>query len=544
MHARRRHANTISPSLILNTRECAFYLGLLFERAAHRFPEAEITLDHPVGTSESLNVTYSYAELADHVADLAARLQRIGVKPGEHVAIHKDDNFDIPLLACAAARVGAVPVLMSSALEPLIVERLLARLDDPWLVTNTRRLNGELGVILKARGIARTILAAGDAVADAIALADYGSSARAPAIRMHKMVPALITHTSGTTGVPKLMVHCAEALWHRLLPQQLIAYPIRHKERIALCMSFVHSRFYHSLGVFLGYGNPLAVLVDYDPDHVRAFFARWRPGLVETHPNNFVDWEELADAPDGPLASVRYYSSTFDAIHPRTMQRLLQASKRRAPLLIQLYGQSETGPITGWFYTRRSIARIDGRCVGVALPGFIRLRAVDEQGRRLPRNKIGHLEVRSRGRVLTYVGEHERYLQQAVGDWWRLGDMGYLDYFGRLHLTDRAIDRIEAIESNLEVEDKLLERLPELREVIIVPNEDGQPQPIVATRKDAALDAERWAEAVVDLRELLEPIQWAFDDFPRTSTWKVRRLEIRARLQAERIPNDGSSATV
>src|SRR6185295_12262516 len=149
-----------------------------------------------------------------------------------------------------------------------------------------------------------------------------------------------------------LALHYPQAMWNRLVPQKMLGWPTRG-ESAALCMSYVHSRFYHLLGVFLHYGSPLLILVDHDPQSVGPRLVRARPSIVETHPNTFVLWEELADAPGAPLSTVRCYGSTFDAIHPRTVQRLLGASHRRMPYLIQLYGQSETGPVAASWFTRR-----------------------------------------------------------------------------------------------------------------------------------------------------------------------------------------------
>ena len=48
--------------------------------------------------------------LADVVEELAGRLWAAGVRPSEQVVVHKTDNVDIVLLACAVSRIGAVPV--------------------------------------------------------------------------------------------------------------------------------------------------------------------------------------------------------------------------------------------------------------------------------------------------------------------------------------------------------------------------------------------------------------------------------------------------
>ncbi|MBW1597386.1 class I adenylate-forming enzyme family protein [Streptomyces sp. JJ38] len=516
--------------------ESAFYVGLMWEKAARKFPATPVTLDEPLATLPGLGTRFTYASVADVVADLASRLWHLGIRPSEHVAVHKNDNFDISLLASAVSRIGAVPVMVSAALPGEIVGKLLQRLDRPWLITDAAKLAGPLDGVPVRELTHETVLAGTTGFDGLRMIADLDDVPRRPAVKLHPTHPTLITHTSGTTGVSKLMVHNARGLFHRLLPQQLIAWPVRGKETVALCMSFVHSRFFHSLGVFLGYGNPLVVLHDPDPDKIGPTFVRHRPGLVETHPNNFIQWEELADAEGAPLSSVRYYSSTFDAIHPRTIQRLLAASTRRRPMLVQLYGQSETGPISGAVYTEKGAAAMDGRDVGYVLPGFIRLRVVDDAGRPVPKGRPGHLELRGRSTVMTYLGEHERYLRNKNQGWWRLGDMGYLGRFGKLHLIDREIDQIDDIDSNLEVEDILMSRLPELLEAIIVIGADGEPVPIVCTRRDAPLDPERWARATAGLPPLAPPLHWPFGEVPRTSTWKVRRVEITQMLRENRVP--------
>ncbi|WP_116246973.1 class I adenylate-forming enzyme family protein [Nocardiopsis sp. FIRDI 009] len=518
--------------------ERAFYLGQLFENAAAKFGSTPVTLDQPLATFPERGRDLTYAALADVVDDLAARLWEAGVRPAERIAVHKSANFDIALIACAAARIGAVPVTLSPALSGQIIDELLRRLDQPWLVTDADKIDGDLAD-LNLEKLTRRVLVAGTREhPTGLLLAGLDDAPRRDPVRMHPSQPALITHTSGTTGVSKLMVHTAQTIFHRLLPQQIIAWPVRRRERVALCMSFVHSRFFHSLGVFLNYGNPLDILVDPDPDVIGPIFTRTRPGLVETHPNNFIQWEDLVDAPGAPLASVRYYSTTFDAIHPRTIQRLLGASRRRNPLMVQLYGQSETGPISGWWYTPRSAQETDGRCVGFPLPGFIKVRAVGEDGKPVRRGEAGHLEVRSRGRVLTYLGEDGRYRSQLNGSWWRLGDMGYLNRWGMLFLIDRDIDQIDSIDSNLELEDVLMSSLDELLEVVIVKGPDNTPVPIVCTRKDAPLDQDRWRKAVQDMPPMADPLHVPFTDLPRTSTWKVQRVQLTRMLE------EGSLRTV
>jgi fatty acid CoA ligase FadD22 len=507
----------------------AFHLGVMFRRAANRHGGVFVTLDRPLDVAPGLGVSLTYTALADLVDELAARLRAAGIRPRERVAVHKRDNVDIVLLTCALSRIGAVPALLSPALSGAVTAQLLKRLGRPWLITDTATLRGPL----KDAGVAdlvRQTLSVDhvdglDGTHAAVPLEKYAGARPAAPVRLHSREPSLITHSSGTTGVPKLAVHCPNAMWNRLAPQKVMGRPTRG-ETAALHMSFVHSRFYHLLGVLLHYGSPLVLITDPDPVKVAPLLARHRPGIVETHPNTFVLWEELADAPGAPLSRVRSYGSTFDAIHPRTVQRLLDASRRRTPWLIQLYGQSETGPVAFQWFTRRSAARADGRRVGIGIPGFTRIRIADGSGRPAAPGTPGRIEARTRGRILTYLGAHDQYERQLDDGWWQMGDMGHRSRLGALYLIDREIDRIDSVHSNLEVEDILMSRLEELREVVIVPGADREPVPVVCLRGDRPLDPDRWREATADLPALAEPRQWRFEELPMTATWKVKRVEI------------------
>jgi len=507
-----------------------FYIGEMFERAAARHGAVRVTLDRVLDVAPDAGLEHTYVTLAELVSELAARLSAAGVRRTDRVAVYKSDNVDLALLTCALSRIGAVPALLSPSLTPGVVAKLLQRMDRPWLISDPAKLTDELAPP-ELPALTRDVMLVGAGARmqaeqiSGIALETLAGAPRQPAVRLDPREPALITHSSGTTGLPKLAVHCPQALRNRLLPQQVMGWPSRG-ETAALCMSYVHSRFYHALGVFLGYGSPLVLMVDHDPALVGPLLTRTRPGIVETHPNTFVLWEDLADAPGSPLANVGFYGSTFDAIHPRTIQRLLGASRRPSAVLTQLYGQSETGPVVARFFTRKGAAKANGRLVGIGLPGFTRVRVVDDNGRRLRAGVPGHIEVRTRGRILTYLGGEEQYAKQLSGGWWRMGDVGYRTRWGGLYLTDREIDQIDAVDSNLELEDILMSRLEELREIVVVPGLDGGPVPVVCTRNDEPLAPQRWKDAVAGLPAMAEPVVCRFEDLPRTGTWKIKRVEI------------------
>ncbi|MFI2431522.1 AMP-binding protein [Streptomyces sp. NPDC018693] len=506
-------------------------LGTLFERAAAKHPANVIVLDHDLDIAPDLGRRTTVAEVADLIDDIAGRLWAADVRPGRRVVVHKSDGFDITLLACAIVRVGAVPVMLSPKLDGATVAELVRRTDRPFLLTDQTKLDTELPAEV-FESAERVLLASGEHP-DALTLASLAGSPRVPAVTMPPDHPTLVTHTSGTTGIPKLAVHTGHTLQARYRPQAAITAPLlRGRETIAMHVSFVHSRLITALAISLFRGYPILVLVDSDPKQTADLFARMRPGILEAHPNTFMEWEELAEDPRGPLAHVKLFSSTFDAIHPRTVHRLLGATRRKGAVFGQLYGQSEIGPavVRWWSRSGRGVCT-DGRCVGRPFPGMTDVRVVSRDGRPPTADNPGYIEVRSDGRIVTYLGEQQRYDAQVNDGWWRMGDVGFRTRWGCVHLLDREVDLIEGFGSTLATEDALFSRLPELAEVIIIPGEDGRAVPVVCTKDDVPLDPAAWRRAVADLPPMAEPVQWRKEELPQTATTKIKRLEL-ARILA------------
>lgn len=172
-------------------------LGTLFERAARRHPDNTLTLDHRPSLAPQLEGTATIAAVASAVDDIARRLRAAGVAPGEKLVIHKSDGFDITLAACAAARVGAIPVLLSPKLDGSTVATLIGRVGNPALLTDAAKLDGELADEPIAEITSRVLLAEG-VHPQAVTL-----SALTPRARHRRSSPApMILRSSRTPQVP------------------------------------------------------------------------------------------------------------------------------------------------------------------------------------------------------------------------------------------------------------------------------------------------------------------------------------------------------
>lgn len=509
-------------------RKRGLYLGVVAEEAAARNSSTLLTLDHDLDILPGEERRLTVAELAFHVDDFSGRLSVAGVRPGQRVAIYKAANFDVCVLAMAVARTGALPVMLSPVLDSGTVGALLRRLDQPHLLTDGHKL--DLLADVPVGDLTKSVISVTGSRPGAASLAELAGSPRIKPVFQGLDAPALITHTSGTTGVPKLVVHTPRTQRVRLRPQLALLALMRKPETVAIHVSFVHSRMLAALAICLSKALPVLLMRESDPQEVSKFFLRHRPGLIEGLPNTFMAWEGLADDPRKPFASVRVFSSTFDAIHPRTIGRLLESSERRSPLFFQIYGQSEVGPAIGRPYFRKSAHRMNGRCVGYPMPGGPRIRVVSRDGTPPSETNPGFIEVRWDGLAKTYLGEQKRFDEGMDGAWRRTGDVGYRTRFGCLHMLDREVDMIPGVRSNLEIEDLVMSRLAELSELVVVQGPDSEPIPVVCTSKDQPLDPGRWSAAVADFPELANPIQIPLAKLPRTATLKVRRSELSRQL--------------
>ncbi|MER6671757.1 class I adenylate-forming enzyme family protein [Streptomyces sp. NPDC000983] len=508
------------------------HIGLLPAMAAAVNPATPITLDHDLDVLPSLGRQLTVNQLAEAVDDLAARLWAAGVRQDEHVVLHKKANADVWMLACAASRIGAVPVLLSPSLDAVTVGALLQRVGRPNLLTDGHKLDA-LAELPLERLTRQVIIVAGERPG-AVSLGGLAGSPRVEPVVRPIDEPAVITHTSGTTGVPKLVVHTPRTQGIRLKPQWRLLSLMRRRESVAIHIPFVHSRNVAAMALALLREMPVLLLNESDPETVAEQLLEHRPGLIEALPNSLMAWEHLADDPRRPFASVKYFSSTFDAIHPRTMSRLLKSSRRRGALFFQIYGQSEVGPAVGRAYFRHSAHKANGRCVGWQMPlGSARVRVVSRDGNRPTEANPGRIQVAWPGLAKTYFGEQDRYDSNREGEWWGTGDVGYFTRFGCLHMLDREVDMIPGVRSSLEVEDLVLARLDELSELVVVHGPDGSPVPVLCTHGDRPLDPDRWRSAVADFPQLADPVLIPEAELPRTGTLKVQRLALADRLKEQ-----------
>ncbi|MGF1428821.1 class I adenylate-forming enzyme family protein [Kitasatospora sp. LaBMicrA B282] len=515
-------------------------LGPLFETLAERGVPTVVRLSRPLDVAAERGERWTVPELAELVGELSALLAAVGVRYGDRVAVHKRNHWDYPLLAAATARIGAVPALLSEHLEPAALAALVRRLEPAVLLSDryTLALGGSRTQV--AGRPLRTVSLDGPSPGAIDATTLRGGAV--PAVRRRPDdEPLVIVHTSGTTGLPKLVVHSTDSLVRKLTSFEAHRWPlisIRPDDTVGNAGAYAHGRAVSwTISALWARPETVVVLADGEPAEAARLFAAHPPTVLEALPATYVRWQQLAAGPNTPFRDLRLAVSTFDAVHPPTVRTFLAASERRLPIWLQGWGQSETGPITFRFLTRRALVQREQRHpttrdLGRPVPGRSSLRVVDPATLEpVRRGEPGVVLVRTPNLCGGYLGEEQRWADKQQGSWFNTGDLGVRTWDGRLLLLDREVDQVPGL-SCVELEDVLHDRLPELTEAVLLDAGPGRPPLPVLVTADGTLDPARWAGAVHDLPELAEPLLLGWDSLPRTGTGKVRRHELRSRYLA------------
>ncbi|GAA3079022.1 hypothetical protein GCM10020000_75800 [Streptomyces olivoverticillatus] len=166
--------------------------------------------------------TVSYRELDARTARLAHRLTALGVRPGDHVAVHMDRSDDLVAALVGIVRAGAVYVPVDPANPPERVRYLLEDSGAKAVVADAARAEvaGSTGVPVLCQ----------DRAADRELLAGYSETA--PEVVLGPEDPVYTIYTSGTTGKPKGCRNTHQGFVNRVLWMQ-DRFPLGPDDRVA-----------------------------------------------------------------------------------------------------------------------------------------------------------------------------------------------------------------------------------------------------------------------------------------------------------------------
>lgn len=345
---------------------------------------------------------------------------------------------------------------------------------------------------------------------------------------------AVVMQTSGTTGHPKCVVHTHAShlefinRWSELTMKEedraLSFLPLNHQS--GLLLSWLSA---YALGIPYYQLNPFTLKGFWDA--VRTYGITWS-SLIAPVPAYMLEAEPSADDRNHKL---RFVAGS------RRPSEMPELERRFGIRLVRPYGSTETTIVAvSVEHDRPEVTGLSldqlASCAGPPLRDWA-IRIVGENGCELPHSTIGDLEVRGPSLFSHYLNDAEATARAFTEDrWFRTGDRAYVNGHGELFFVERAgnsIRRSGELISATEVEATLLEH-PGVRDAVVVAVPDDlrgqEARACVVRAPDSSVSAQELFEHCrASLAKFKVPRYIDFwDEFPRTSTLKVSRGELKS----------------
>jgi fatty-acyl-CoA synthase len=468
----------------------------------------------------------SYAAFDRRIGRLAGWLVSRGLGADDVVAVLMKNSAAFLELAFATSHIGAV-----------------------FLPINYRLSRDEVGYIVGNAG-ARMLIADqefADVAAGGVPLvlideaaqssASHLAAETAPAAMCHRQPRDLmrLMYTSGTTDRPKgVMISYENFYWKSA--DQTAALGLGADTRLLVVGPLYHVGALDLPGIaVLRHGGLLSIQRNFDAEQAlaaieteklnAAWFAPVMTTAILSCPNRHrYDVSSFRWAIGGgektPEGRIRAFSAFF-----------------KNARYIDAYGLTETCGGDTFMEAGREIEKIGSTGRAIA---HVEIEIRDDAGNCLAAGESGEICLRGPKITRGYWKDPEKTAAVFFGDWFRSGDVGYLDEDGYLYLTDRKKDMIVSGGENIassEVE-RVIYELPQVREVAVVGMRDERwgerPVAVVVLAEGAGLElCELAAHCRTRLAGFKVPKQLIIrDGLPRNPSGKVLKRVLRAELEA------------
>ncbi len=466
----------------------------------------------------------SYAAFDARVRRVAGWLAAQGIGAGDVVAVLMKNSAAFLELVFATSHLGAV-----------------------FLPINFRLSRDEVGYITGNSGARLLIvdeeLAANAAGARIVVLDEAAQQSLthlagdAPPAPMHVRAPSdlmRLMYTSGTTDRPKgVMLTYDNFYWKSA--DQTIALGLSAETRLLVVGPLYHVGALDLPGIaVLWHGGFIRIERNFEPESALAAIAE----------------DKLNAAWFAPvMTSAMLTCPTRDRYDVSSLQWAIGGGEKTPELRIRAfseyfhnaryidaYGLTETVGGDTFMEAGREIEKIGSTGRAIA---HVEIEIRDEDGNALPANVNGEICLRGPKITRGYWKDPDKTAAAFFGDWFRSGDVGYLDDDGFLYLTDRKKDMIISGGENIassEVE-RVIYELPEVREVAVIGLHDARwgerPVAIVVLAEDTGLEFPALAEHCrARLASFKVPKQLIIrDSLPRNPSGKILKRVLRAELE-------------
>ena len=508
-----------------------------FARAARWFGDGEAVVD------SATRLTYAELDILSRRA--AALFAALGAVPGEPLALLCPPSAIYLVAWLGAVRLGALPMALHTRESPATLAAICRKMQPSLLVYDASLEDLAAGIAAgypQLRVSIETVSAvppkrAGAVAAAASIPADLdGRLADVTLARPAEDDPAVIVLSSGTTSVPKGVVHSHRGFVENARTNLYLYQGLLPRDRSLVPLSTAFIGCYNGWFPFLHAGACTIFMERFDLGDLVRRVTSERATHVFLTPTL---WRRLLNAnePGADFSSVRLIGFAAEPMDAPTLKRLRD---NISPNVVQMYGSTETGAAAACIMAEEMVG---DRLVSVGRPLLNGdLRVVTPGGG--PRDdvapgEIGGILVSSPSLAVGIWRDPEATAASFIADgdrrWWRSRDLGHIDAGGYLYLEGRHDDMIISGGINImpaRVEEVLLAHRGVAECAVIgVPDAQwGEQVQAFVVRADPELDAaalERHVRAS-DLSPYQRPRAYTFvAELPRTPTNKVLRRALR-----------------
>lgn len=488
----------------------------------------------------------TYRDLCREVNQVAHGLGRLGVRPGDRVAIMMPNCPEYVILQVALLTCGASAVHVGYRLKAREIAHVLEN-SQPVVVVVHHDYQDEMnaaraqsggpddGQVVVAHAHGRAIVV-GQGYDHMIAEHD----GRHPPKWSDAREGTSIIYTSGTTGNPKGAKRNLHGTDKTAALQLMTRVGMCHDDRHLVVCPLYHSAAPAFASLMLMLGATAVVLERFDAETVLSVIERERITCAFMVPTML---RRLTEVPEAIRArhdtsSLRWILSGAAALSTDTAVRFQEVF---GPVLYNFYGSTETGMVT---LAEPPDHGSHPGTIGRLLFGN-EIRFLDDQGQEVAAGEVGELWVRN-GMLVSGYHRNRQATDKAMRDgFFSVGDMGRVDADGYYYLASRKRDMVISGGVNIyprEIENFLHDH-PDIVEAAIIGVPDAEwgesLEAFVVLRPGSDLDE---AGIIHMCRENLagykRPKRVHFiDELPRNPTGKVLKRTLREWRQA--MPSGG-----
>lgn len=379
------------------------------------------------------DIRLTYAEWEAAVAHAADMLVGMGLRPGDRFVIVAENGIVVAVLALAAARANAWPVILNARLS----EREVTSITDhaqPRFVAFATDISPEAE---RHSGAFETQFVTLDTIPPFRLTGPLPCEPEPMHGDPRRDVAAMI-YTSGTTGKPKGVMLSHANLMHVARNSGYLR-GLAPGERVYGCLPVSHV--FGLASVFLGsalYGATNYLVPRFDPAEAMRLLRDEQLTVFQGVPAMFARLLEFAKQTVRPIkAPALRYASAGGA--PLDLSLKVRTQDALGVTLHNGYGMTELSPTVS--QTLMQSPR-DDDSVGPILPG-LEVRISDASGAALARGEVGVLHVKGPTVMLGYYRDPEGTAKVVTQDgWFNTGDLARLDPDGALFIVGRAKDLI------------------------------------------------------------------------------------------------------